>query len=202
MKSLEKHRTACGRFLNIGPRAQMHLAAHPDVLAHLPEAISKTHLPTDGLMLEREVPMGRVIGRGGLVKTPPIGMDSEALFALRHNRKFPSRIAPLGAVGAESSTVVLIAKPSASVLGEYELITAWIGVLARKEPWDPSISLREEFDECLRFWSTSALVFDDATMTSPIVSSWAEVLSAAGVVRAPEQAGLAPVPYMRAHAPK
>ena len=181
MMKLGKYKTACGGYLTISARVHSHLLAHPDVIAHLPEAASKLHLPSDGTKLECEVPMGRVIGRAGVVKTPLIQTHDRALFALRNNRKFPSRVAALGAVGNDSTTVVLIAKPRAGQ-GEYELITAWVGALARKEPWDPHISSREEFEDCLRFWSTTALIFDDAAMAATVESSWAEVLESAGIL--------------------
>lgn len=180
MMKLSKYKTACNGYLTISARVQSHLLAHPDVIARLPEAASKLHLPSDGMKLECEVPMGRVIGLAGVVTTPPIQTHDRALFALRNNRKFPSRVAPLGAVGDESSTVVLIAKPGIHQ-GQYELITAWVGALARKEPWDPHISSREEFEDCLRFWSTTALVFNAATMAPAVESNWAEVLASAGV---------------------
>lgn len=181
MMKLGKYKTACGGYLTISACVHSHLLAHPDVIAHLPEAASKLHLPSDGTKLECEVPMGRVIGRAGVVKTPLIQTHDRALFALRNNRKFPSRVSPPGAVGDESTTVVVIAKPRACQ-DEYELITAWVGALARKEPWDPHISTGEEFEGCLRFWSTTALVFDAATMAPAVESNWAEVLASAGVM--------------------
>ncbi|WP_139143394.1 hypothetical protein [Janthinobacterium sp. HH104] len=181
MMKLGKYKTACGGYLSISARVQSHLLAHPDVITHLPEAASKLHLPSDGMKLECEVPMGRVIGRSGVVTTHPIQTHHRALFALRNNRKFPSRVAAPGAVGNDSTTVVVIAKPRAGQ-GEYELITAWVGALARKEPWDPHISTGEEFEDCLRFWSTTALVFDAATMAPAVESNWAEVLASAGVM--------------------
>jgi hypothetical protein len=123
--------------------------------------------------------MGCVIGCGGVVKTDPIKISDRALFATRSNRKFASRVAPAGAVGTESTTIVVIAKPAAAE-AHYELITAWIGILAKKEPWDSSIASQDEFDDCLQFWSTTALVFDPATMGAVSESSWEEILTCAG----------------------
>jgi hypothetical protein len=120
--------------------------------------------------------MGYVVGRAGVVKTDAVRLEDHASFAVRKGRTFPSRVASPGAIGTESTTVVVIAKPVAAE-AHYELITAWIGVLAAKEPWDPSISSQEEFKACLRFWSTTALVFDP-TVIGPVRNScWQEVLT-------------------------
>ncbi|QYG08938.1 hypothetical protein [Janthinobacterium sp. PAMC25594] len=176
--NMEKHRTVCGGFIGIPTRVLHHLQAHPDVIVHLSNAISKIHLPSDRKKIECEVEMGCIVGRGGVVKTNALKIDDLALFALRTNRKFPSRVAPSGQVGTESSTIVIIAKPSFAE-GQYELITAWIGSLAKKEPWDPSILSQDEFEDCLHFWSTTALVFDPATMGTVSENSWRKVLALA-----------------------
>lgn len=174
---LEKHKTACGGTIIIPVSVQKHLLAHLDVVAHLPEAISKIRLPRDQSKIELEVEMGRVIGRGGIVATSDLSVHDRALFAVRANRKFSSHVTPPGVVGADSTSVVVIAKP-ARILGQYQLVTAWIGVRARKEPWDPNIADNEEFEECLRFWNAHALVYDPLTMGPLVESSWDEILTA------------------------
>jgi hypothetical protein len=176
--NLEAHQTACGGVITIPQRVQSHLQAHPDVLAHLPQAICKIQLPSDRKKIEREVQMGCVVGRGGIVKTSAIQIGDRTSFAVRANRKYPSRVAPPGVVGAESTTIVIIAKPTPTK-GRYELITAWVGILARKEPWDPTIASQDEFNDCLHFWRTTALVFDPATMSPAAESSWGETLAIA-----------------------
>lgn len=186
---LEKYKTACGGYFSITERVRSHLTAHPDVIKHIGEAISKVRLPSNGAKLECEVQMGRIIGLGGIVRTSPLEFQSQSLFALRSNRKFPSRVAPLGAVGEESPSIVVIGKPT-GIRGEYELITAWIGILARKEPWDPNISSREEFEDCLKFWSSMALVFEKGTMQPVIETSWSEVLTEAAATQSAHQGRL------------
>ena len=116
------------------------------------------------------------MGRAGLVKTAPIKIEDRALFALRANRKLPSRVANVGELGQETSRIVVVAKPS-PIDGQYDLITAWIGKLAEKEPWDRNISGRREFEDCLNFWCCSALVYDPALMWPVFESSWKDILS-------------------------
>jgi len=168
--------TACGGTINIPQQAKNHLEAHPNVLEHLHEAIAKIHLPVARKKIECEIDLERLIGRSGVVKTVPLQNGERARFALRANRKQPSRVADAGDVGDETSRIVVIARPS-HVGAQYDLITAWIGTLARKEPWDASISERKEFIECSNYWSSTALVYDPATMGPVFESSWAEVLS-------------------------
>ena len=175
---IDEHKTACNRHIVVPSRVQDHLQAHPDVIKYLPEAIAKIQLPRDNKKIECEVQMGRVIGQAGVVKTSVLGLDDLAMFALRTNRKFPSRIAPPGVAGTDATSIVVIAKPHHSE-DYYELITAWVGLLAKKEPWDSSIVGQAEFDDCLRFWSTTALVFDPTTMGPVSEKSWREVLVSA-----------------------
>lgn len=174
--SLEKYSTACGGSITVSAHVQRHLQAHPDVIEHLPEAIRKMQLPDERREITCEVPMGRVVGNCGLVKTSPLKITDSASFAVRTNRRFPSRITLQGGVGSESSTIVVIAKPATSG-DHYELITAWVGILAKREPWDASIIDQNEFNECLDFWSTTALVYDPLTMGAVLESSWKEILT-------------------------
>ena len=168
--------TACSGTINIPQQAQNHLEAHPNVLEHLHEAIAKIHLPVARKKIECEIDMGRLIGRSGVVKTAPLQNGEQAHFALRANRKQPSRVAEVGDVGDETSRIVVIARPS-QIEAQYDLITAWIGTLAKKEPWDGSIAERKEFNDCLNYWSSTALVYDPNTMGPVFESSWTEVLS-------------------------
>jgi hypothetical protein len=171
-----EYRTACGGTINISQQVQHHLIAHPNVVEHLHAAIGKIHLPVFLKKFEEEIEMGQVIGRSGVVKKAPLQIDEPALFAIRANRKLPSRVANVGEFGETTSRIVVVARPNPTV-NHYDLITAWIGTLARKEPWDGSISERREFQECLRFWSSTALVYDSAVMGPVFESSWKDVLT-------------------------
>jgi hypothetical protein len=174
--NLEKYSTACGSSITVSAHVQRHLQAHPDVIEHLSEAIRKIQLPGERSDIACEVQMGRVVGNCGLVKTGTLKITDAASFAVRTNRRFPSRIAPQGVAGSASSTIVVIAKPA--IAGDhYELITAWVGIIAKKEPWDANIIDQNEFNECLYFWSTTALVHDPLTMGPLLESSWKEILT-------------------------
>ena len=173
---MSQYRTACKGGINIPQVVKHHLSAHPDVEEYLHAAIGKLHLPIRQKKFESEIDLGRIIGRAGVAKAAPIEIVGRALFALRANRKLPSRVANVGVLGEETSRIVVVAKPS-MIENQYDLITAWIGTLARKEPWDGSIAEPNEFQECLSFWSSKALVYDPATMGPIIESSWKEVLT-------------------------
>ncbi len=172
----KQYRTACGGTINIPQQTQHHLNAHPNVVEHLHAAIGKIHLPVVRKKIEEEIDTGRPIGRSGVVKTAPIQIGDQALFSLRANRKLPSRVANIGEFGEETSRIVVVARPNL-VENQYDLITAWIGTLARKEPWDGSIAERREFQECLRFWSSTALVYDPTVMGPVFESSWKDILT-------------------------
>lgn len=172
---MNQYRTACNGAINISQQAKHHLDAHPNVVEHLHAAIGKIHLPIHRKKFETEIDMGTFIGRAGVVKTAPIQIEDRALFALRTNRKLPSRVANAGELGDKTSRIVVVARPSL-MENQYDLITAWIGTLAKKEPWDGSISERGDFHESLRFWSSTALVYDPAVMRPVFESSWKEVL--------------------------
>jgi hypothetical protein len=175
-KSMNQYKTACNGTINIPQQAKRHLDAHPNVVEHLHAAIGKIHLPILRKKFECEIDMGSIIGRAGVVKTAPIQIGDRAVFALRTNRKLPSRVANVGELGEKTSRIVVVARPS-PIGDQYDLVTAWIGTLARKEPWDGSIAERREFQESLSFWSSTALVYDPAIMEPVFESSWKEILS-------------------------
>lgn len=173
MNQTRKLRTACGGFILIPPKAEDHLKAHPEVNNILPEAVSRIKLPSTGF-LSMEVELGRVIGQKTRVDTPLCDVDSKILFAQRIGRDMPSRVAPSGTVCEDTTKIVVLARPSDS--RTYILVSSWIGLLARKEPWDKTIANHEEFQECLGFWCSNALIHDPAVMEDIFESTWRKVL--------------------------
>jgi hypothetical protein len=173
---MTQYETACGGVINIPLQAQYHLVAHPDVVEYLSVAIGKIRLPIVQKKFDEEIEMGQLIGRSGVVNNAPLQIGQRALFSLRTNRKLSSRVANVGELGDETSKIVVIARPSL-IVGQYDLITSWIGTLARKEPWDGTITERREFQECLRYWSSTALVYDPTVMGPAFESSWKEILT-------------------------
>jgi hypothetical protein len=173
MKATRKLRTACGGFILIPPKVEDHLKAHPEVNKILPEAIGRIKLPSTGF-LSKEVELGRVIGKKTRVVTPLCDVDSKILFTQRIDRDKPSRVAPIGSVCEDTTKIVVLARPSDP--RTYILVSSWIGLLARKEPWDKTIANQEEFQECLEFWCSNALIHDTAVMGNIFESTWRDVL--------------------------
>ncbi len=172
---MQNHKTQCGGNIVIPPNVETHLQAHPEVHGILSSAIGKIRLP-HGEFMQTEVDMHRVIGRRGVTQTKLIDIDCESLFSVRTGRKHPSRVAPAGVVGDETSKVVIIARPGREH-HPYILVTAWIGSLAQKEPWDPNISSKAEYKDCLDFWCSHALVQDPAVMSIPFMDTWRSILA-------------------------
>ena len=172
------HQTACGKTVEITERSVAHLGAHADISPFLPEAISKAVFPVDGDLIA-EVDLGRLIGRRGATSHDLVCLDQPVLFAQRVNRPYPTRVA-VGVAGEETTRVVLIAGRNRSEPRSLFLRTAWIGTKSMREPWDMAIESQQEFDACLHFWSSSALIHDAAAMGQPFVSTWREVLRHAG----------------------
>lgn len=171
--AVNSYRTACGVNIDVTERSHQHLKAHPEVLDILPEAIAKIRLPRQP-HAEMEVDMGRIVGVSSCVSTPSIGPDDQTLFALRTSRQFSSRVIT-DSLGTPTSKVVVIAKRDQ--VGRIFLVTAWIGGLATKEPWDRFIKGPEQFKDCLDFWCSHALVHDPVTMGPVFQSTWNQVLS-------------------------
>ena len=169
-----EYRTACGGTIIVPPRAEEHLRAHPEVGVLLAEVIGRVTLPCDGQFLALAVEMGRVIGRSGCVKAPRVGINDSEKFAQRVGRDKPSRVV-IGVEGPEVTTVVILAFASKEAR-TYVLVTAFVGGLAPKEPWDRNLGSELERQESLEFWSTHALVYDASVMGDPFESSWGAIL--------------------------
>ena len=159
--------------LIISASAQSHLDAHPDVRSLIAEAWSLADPPDAHVALPLQIDLGRIVGLSGAVATPLITVDTPALFALRTGRRRPSRVVSDDIEDAQRATslVSLIVRPLA---GGYSLISAWIGGLAPREPWDARSA--EERAESLAWWCSHALVHDSATMAAPVESCWSSVL--------------------------
>lgn len=167
------YRTKCGGALVLPSKTKEHLVAHPEVGDMLEEVAGLIELPRDGSFLAREVDLGRVVGRSGCISAPAVGSEGEATFALRAGRRKPSRVA-VGAVGPEVSTMVVLAFAGKEPR-TYVAITAYVGALAPKEPWDTAPG--KEREASLAFWSSHALVWDPGVMGQPIVSTWSAIIN-------------------------
>ena len=108
---------------------QKHLAAHPEVLTFLSEAVAKLPLPDGIHNIETEIDLGRIIGKSTCVRTPMIDPKEQTTFATRKNREHASRVI-VDVNGEESSKIVIIARPDYEDKLSYYLITAFIGNMA------------------------------------------------------------------------
>ena len=172
MSLRDSYRTKCGGRLVLPPKTQEHLAAHPEVGGLLEEVAGLLELPRDGNFLAREVDLGRVVGRSGCVPADPVGVDGQATFALRVGRRKASRV--VVGVGPEVRTVVVLAFAGREP-ATYVIVTAYVGVLAPKEPWDAAPG--PEREQSLAFWGANALIHDPVVMSEPFESSWQEIIN-------------------------
>lgn len=173
----DSYRTKCGGVLVLPPKTKEHMAAHREVGDLIEEATARLQLPKDGSFLATEIDFGRVIGRSGCVATQPVAIGEKTLFAKRVARDKPSRVV-VGREGPETTKLVVLAFADKAVRGQYVLITAYVGELAPKEPWDRSmVSGSAEAVAALEFWCCHALVHDPAVMGQPFEATWQEILS-------------------------
>tara|TARA_B100000959_G_scaffold120267_1_gene126365 strand:+ start:2881 stop:3402 length:522 start_codon:yes stop_codon:yes gene_type:complete len=168
------YKTGCGGSIYLTEGVREHLKAHPGILALIPEIVSRVTLPTDGSRLASQTSLGRVVGQSSLIGTEKIGLSETAWFAIRKNRMKASRVVP-DAGPSDTDLVSIIANPIEKK--SYELVTAWFGVMAPKEPWD--LDLVDDpvaYEESINFWCGHALVHDPKVMDEPFESMWWKIL--------------------------
>ena len=173
MKS-KSYKTGCSGSIILTEGVREHLEAHPGILDLIPEIASKVSLPTDGSRLACQTSLGSAVGQSSLINTKEIGLSEMAWFAVRKNRMKASRVVP-DAGPADTDLVSIVANPVEQ--GSYELVTAWFGAMAPKEPWDPDLTDDPSaYEESINFWCSHALVHDLAVMDEPFRSTWKKVL--------------------------
>jgi hypothetical protein len=158
----------------ISDDTQRHLEAHPGIIDLLTEAIIKIKLPTMPQQLQLQVDLGRIVGKSSLLETPQTTATTPFWFAKRQGRLGPSRVIPdIGP--AETSVISIIANAITS--DRYELVSAWYGGMAPKEPWDPDLADDPlSFQESLNFWSGHALVHNPEVMDEPFETTWEDII--------------------------
>ncbi len=153
-----------------------HLEVHPKIIDHLSEAISKISFPSkQGERIRMEIDLKKIIGKSSLIKTESITNNSDTYFSKRKGREGPSRVA-LDQDLQETSIISIVAEPIDEK--QCNLISAWYGSIAPKEPWDNSLMKdKKALDESLRFWCCHALVYEVDFMQEPFISTWEKVIS-------------------------
>ena len=173
MKSTS-YKTGCGGSIFLTDDVSEHLKAHQGIIDLIPEIASRVTLPTDGSRLASQISLGRVVGQTSLINTKKIGLSETAWFAVRKNRMKASRVVP-DANPVDTDLVSIVANPVEK--DSYELVTAWFGAMAPKEPWDPDLTDDPSaYEESINFWCRHALVHDLAVMDEPFESTWKKVL--------------------------
>ena len=173
MKSIS-FKTGCGGSIYLTEGVSEHLEAHPGTLDLIPEISSSITLPTDGSRLSCQTSLGRVVGQSSLINTKKIGLSETAWFAVRKNRMKASRVVP-DAGPADTDLVSIVANPIEK--NSYELVTAWFGEFAPKEPWDPDLTDDPSaYEESINFWCRYALVYDPDVMDESFESTWNKIL--------------------------
>ena len=118
-------------------------------------------------MLET-VRFNRIIGENACVDLDP---GATAMFAVRKGRDVPTHVTLEKAKkSTEKFTVIAFKKGE-----DWELITGFADPSAPREPHDKFFSdpaNQAAFEEALEFWSTHALVWEEAIMAAPYESTW------------------------------
>ena len=174
MKSVS-FKTGCGGSIHLTDRVKEHLEAHSGILGLIPVIASRVILPPiDGGRLTCQISLERVVGQSSLIDTQKIGLSETAWFAIRKSRMKASRVVP-DAAQVDTEIVSIVANPVEK--NTYELVTAWFGSFAPKEPWDPDLADDPSaYKASINFWCSHALVHDLAVMDEPFRSTWEKVL--------------------------
>ena len=122
-----------------------------------------------------EIDSKKIIGKSSLIKTESITNNSDTYFSKRKGREGPSRVA-LDQDFQGTSIISIVAEPLDEK--QYNLISAWYGPIAPREPWDNTLlNDQKRLDESLSFWCCHALVYEVDFMQDPFISTWNKVLS-------------------------
>ena len=86
-----------------------------------------------------------------------------------------SRVVP-DAAPVDTEIVSIVANPVEK--NTYELVTAWFGSFAPKEPWDPDLADNPSaYEESINFWCSHALVHDPELMEQHFKSTWEDIIN-------------------------
>lgn len=145
-------------------KKESHLDEHSDVTKELLiEALQKfdmDKLKTSEGNCVQQIDMGRVIGKATCVVTT----DKDQIFYVRRKNRVGETPTVLNREPADCRNLVIIIKTQN---GKYTIRTAYIGNIAPREPWTPSLLEKgtpEEIEESNRFWSNHALIYDSSVV--------------------------------------
>ena len=151
-----------------------HLQTHKSVLQYLEEAAAKINV--DGGFFRQEIDLGKPLSESGEVyDETPITPTTKTTFAYRQGRHGATRVVPAGTPSGVATSISIIAYPETD--GSYVLITAFIGSLTPREPWDKNMKTDEEKQGALDFWCSCSLVHNPETMGAIFESTWEEEIA-------------------------
>lgn len=129
-----------------------HMQAHKDVLHLIPEAVNAVAAIVEGISVNT-VDLERSVGYAGCV--PTTDADKIAMVA-RPGRKTLSRVVFNRSKPPTSFVTVVIRRNKDRI----NLITAYCGQPAPREPLDKTLTDPREIAESKAFWKTHALILD------------------------------------------
>lgn len=137
-----------------------HLQQHRNVLFHLMDALMKIDT-CNQKFIRIAVDLGRPLGRSDCVAT---NESDEIVYAQRKGRPILSRFVK-NRVGGPCSLVTVIMVKKGNV---YQLLTAYIGDLAEREPSDSSIRTKSDYEASVAFWKHHALTLEGSEIVGPV----------------------------------
>lgn len=129
-----------------------HMQVHKDVYPLLHEAFAM-FTPTKEIIQKTVIKFDRIIGSTICVTTTP---EDEIVYAKRKGRKWASRMVKNRTPTPSDELTIVVKRCKNNI---YRLLTAYVGGLSEREPDDVNIRSDEEYERCVEFWSTHALLY-------------------------------------------
>lgn len=150
----------------ISERAKSHMLCHNDeffkgwyaTFEKIKEQGFLDHLsePTERL----SIALDEMIGYCNLVHTTK---EDEIIYAKRLERELYTRFVK-GRTPVETNNVLIVLRKNETREDAYDFITMYPGFPSEKEPEDRNIASKEELKRSLTFWSTRALIYNEAVI--------------------------------------
>lgn len=129
-----------------------HMRQHASVLPLLKEIIPNMTLADKGGFIKTSIDMGRVVGVCDCV---PTTQYDEIVYAQRVGRPGKTRFVKNRKPQPCSHVAVVLKR----VGDKFKLLTGFIGQVAEREPFDPSIRSDVDYMKAKHFWDNHALVW-------------------------------------------
>lgn len=129
-----------------------HLLAHRGVIDLLPECFERLGDAREHIIC-KSIDMDRIVGKSDCVATSDA---DEIVYAQRYRRRGLTRFVKNRESVPSSHVTVIMKKIKPD---RYVVLTAFVGQLAQREPWDRTIKNSIEQVASLLFWKNHALVW-------------------------------------------